>query len=343
MTQTENYMTLIKEHFDIKDRKTLDVLLAINENDQNIVLSNLAEKLYGVIVDKIDDIDFGTIPQSKGDIEAIENFEKIVDSLSIMTDLITEYKQDIAPIKSVVDCINNLRSRKDMFKKAYVIDNEIPILIYNTMAISIVGATSFLISTCIEYIKDTKNDTYVATVDKVGLKKSKEYVLIRNINKFNTICTSGEFDKTMNYILSSSSKQLMGIDVAMGAAGLVAVTTLILAIIPLIRECIYFFYYSRVKLTDYFTIQADLIQMNISNLESRELYRNGRIIDDKEKVKIVSKQKSILDALRKMADFFRIKTKKAENDMERSIDSENRKYKIDDMINTVPDSASSLF
>lgn len=343
MTLKQKYMTVIKEHFDVTHKKTLDVMLMINENDQNTIMSNLAQKLYQVIIEKVDDIDFGTIPHSKGDIEQIENFDKITDSLSIMVDLITEYKQDITPIKVVVDCINNLRSRKDMFKKAYVINNELPITIYNTMALSIVGGTSFLISTCVEYIKDSKNDTYTATVDKVGLKKSKDYLLIKNMERFNNLCKSGEFDKTMDYVLSSSSKQLMGLDIAVGAAGVVAVTTLLLSIIPLLRECIYFFYYSRVKLTDYFTIQADLIQMNVVNMETRELYRNGNLVDTDEKGKILTKQKSVVDSLRKLADFFRIKEKKATNETEKVIKLENKKHKVDDVIDTIPDSASSLF
>lgn len=343
MTQKEKYDNILKEHFDLRDKKTLDVMLMINENDQNTIMTNLAQKLYKVIIDKVDNIDFGTIPHSKGDIEQIENFDKIVESLSIMTDLITEYRQDIAPIKTVVDCINNLKDRKDMFKRSYTLNNELPVTIYNTMALSIVGGTSFLISTCVEYIKDNSTDTYIATVDKVGLKKSKEYLLIKNMQRFNNLCKAGEFDKTMNYVLSNSSKQLMGINIAVGTAGIIAGTTLILSIIPLIRECIYFFYYSRVKISDYFTIQADLIQMNVSNMESRELYRNGKLVDEEEKQKIILKQKTILDSLRKMADFFRITNKKSENQTEKVIKNEIKKHKVDEVIDSIPDSASSLF
>lgn len=341
----EAYNAICKEHFDLLDRKTLKTIVSINENDQNIVLNDLAEKLYETILDKIDDIDFGSIPNSKGDIEKIENFDKIVDCLDLLTRIITEYKQDITPIKAVVDCINNLRERKPMFEKAYLVNAELPIVIYNTMALNIVTSTSFLISTCVEYIKDNTTDGYIIVVDKVALKHTIDFLILKNIMKFNTICKNGELDRVLNETLSYKAKKLMGVDVAIGAGSAFAIATIIISIIPILRECIYFFYYSRVKLSDYFTLQADLLELNASSLEYKDIIKNNKSLSKSEKEDIIVKQRSIVGPLRKLADFFRVKNKQATNKVNSEISNENKKNKINDIIGDkhLDSTADSLF
>ena len=345
MVYNEMYNIICKEHFNLLNLKTLDTIVSINENDQNIVLNDLAEKLYETIISKIDDIDFGSIPNSKGDIEKIENFDRIVDCLDLLTRIITEYKQDITPVKAVVDCINNLRERKQMFEKAYLVNAELPIVIYNTMALNIVTTTSFLISTCVEYIKDTTTDTYVIVVDKVGLKHTIDFLILKNIIKFNNICKNGELDRVLNETLSVKAKHLMGVEIAVGATSVIAIATIIITIIPILRECIYFFYFARVKISDYFTIQADLLEMNASSLEYKDIYRNGNVIDKDRKNDIITKQKSIISPLRKIADFFRIKNKQATNKTEIEIKNDSKKYNIDDVIGDkhLDSTADSLF
>ena len=71
---------VIKEHFDTSDRKSIRTLLSLNEADQNQAMVALASKLYENIVAKVDDIDFGTIPASKGDITKIGNFVEVKNS-----------------------------------------------------------------------------------------------------------------------------------------------------------------------------------------------------------------------------------------------------------------------
>ena len=48
-----DYNQILKEYFDITDTKTRKIMLAINEADQNAVLSSLTAKLYEHIVDKV--------------------------------------------------------------------------------------------------------------------------------------------------------------------------------------------------------------------------------------------------------------------------------------------------
>ena len=105
-------------YFDIEDTMTRSILLSVNEADQNVVMTSLANKLYSHIVDKVDDIDFGTIPNSKGDITKIDNFDKLVDCLNIISDILQQYNQDTSPVETVNLAIQNMIDRTDMFEKA---------------------------------------------------------------------------------------------------------------------------------------------------------------------------------------------------------------------------------
>lgn len=332
------YNQIIKEHFDLKDRETLKILSSINEQDKGVVLQDLTSKLYDIIIDKVDDVDYGTIPNSKGDILKVEGIEKVIECLTIMIDLITACHQDPAIVTQVVDCINNIKDRKDLFEKAYVLDLELPCMIYNTMVLSIFSATTFLITTCIDFIKDTTGEAYNMIVDKTGLVKSRDYVVLKSIIKFNNTCRDGSLNKSLEYLTQIKAKNLMGTIGAMTASGAVAATVLVLTIIPLMRELIYFFYYTRVRLADYADTQSQLIQMNAFALEN-----NPRLPKEK-KDTIFKKQMKISDALKKFANFITISNKKAENQSFSLINSENRRYKFSEISDDVPASAiDSLF
>ena len=55
------------EHLDLTDDLTRKAVIVMNEAEQTSVLTALTSKLYDNIVSKVDDIDFGEIPMTKGD------------------------------------------------------------------------------------------------------------------------------------------------------------------------------------------------------------------------------------------------------------------------------------
>ena len=144
-----DYNQILKEYFDITDTKTRKIMLAINEADQNAVLSSLTTKLYGHIVDKVDDIDFGDIPKTKGDITKLENYTQLMECIEIMEKMLIEYKQATDPVMIIKQAVDNIKSRTETWKKAYTLNIEFPIVMYNTIVLSIVSSVSFLIASTI--------------------------------------------------------------------------------------------------------------------------------------------------------------------------------------------------
>lgn len=328
------YSQIIKEHFDITDTTTRKILLAVNEADQGNILHDLSNKLYKKIVDKVGDIDFGQIPQSKGDIDNLDCMLSTLETLDIMEKLINQYRQDITPIREVTTAIQNVRAHKEYFVRGFVLKQELPMMIYNTTVLSIISSTSFLLSTIIDFVKDP-NGTYQASLDRVGLKKSKEHLLIKNLAKFNASCAKGDMKKVLAATTNTSVRE----GVILGSIAMIPVVVATIAIIiPILREVIYFFYYIQVKLKDFLSYQADLVQMNIYNLEADEN------VEPERKHEIMTKQSNVVNKLRTVANKFDIESKKAENKAMQEIKQENSKYKISDVITQMPDSAvDSLF
>ena len=334
MLQDPIYKQIVHEYFDIHDKETRQILLALDEADAGNTLNSLTGKLYEIIVDKVDDVDFGLIPQSKGDITKVDGIDKLIECLELISDIIIECKQDISPVQSIIDCIKNIQSRTSLFEKAYTLNLEIPILLYNTMVLSVFDATTYMITNVIDFIKDPNTESFQAVVNSNNLKKTKNALVMKNIGAFNVACKYGNVDKTIEYSISAKAKGF-----AIGATSLTAVGVFIVAIIPIIRELIYLYYHARVTMNDYLSIQADLIQMNIAGLEMNDS------IDPEKKARIIKKQANIVANMRKLANVIEVKEKKAENKTISTINSENRTYRFNEISDELPDSAAtnSLF
>ena len=124
--RNKDIMAMFSEAFDLKDSKTRKILLSLDEADQKSVLTSLTSRLYNNIVNKMDDIDYGTIPNSKGDITKIDNFDKLTECVSLLSDIAKEFKQDTSAMDTVSLAISNIETRKDLFERAFKFDCEIP-------------------------------------------------------------------------------------------------------------------------------------------------------------------------------------------------------------------------
>ena len=382
-------------YFNVEDKITRRVLLSVNEDDQSLVMSALANKLYGYIVDKISDVDFGTIPNSKGDIEKIDNYEQLRDCIGILSQIMQNYNQSTEQIDTVSIALENLIDRKDIFIRGFRSNANFIIVTYNTLALSIVSSVSLLISSHIEFIKMNEDKGYNIAFNKAAKLKSKDKLLFTNLEKFNKMCSSGEFDKTMDYAMKTSllaakpkreavedeDIDIDDIDVAdaasenngsveeagvtlgaiLGAMGgmlvkggsavagvmaghpvITAIAGVIIGLILLIkviRDVIFYFYYSRTKFADYMDTQSALLYVNAMNVQ------NSLSKDEKERKKIAERQTKVAKLFTKVADTVRVKDKTAEVKAQSDINKvDAEKYNIMDVVSDIPaSSANTLF
>ena len=327
------FQKAINEYFDLSDSKTFSYLRSIEEADQNKVLLALTSKLYDHLVDKIDGIDFGDIPKSRGDITKLPNYDKVVDCISIIKGILENSNQDLEPVLILENAVKNLNTYKESFIKGYQLNMELPMVIYNTMVLSIYSGISILISSCIEFIKSTDGTGFDIALDKVQLKKTKDALIFRDLKAMNNAFDHGTLPKALDEMLRQNSKNLTGATITtIALAG--AVVGVILNIVPILRELTYYFFYSRTKVADYFDAQSALLQMNAYNLASKATD------NDKDIKEIQKKQLKIADRFKKISNVISVKRTKAEVASEKETKALEKKLKIDDVKDIESDSSS---
>ena len=325
-------------YFDLTDDLTRNVLLTVNEADQNVVMTNLSQKLYSHIINKVDDIDFGTIPESKGDITKIQNYDQLMDCITVMSEVLARYNQPTTPIEVVQLAVQNVIDRTDKFVMGYKLNIEMPIVIYNTIVLSIVSSVSYLIASCLEYVKQPEDMGFEISLDKAATIKSADALLFKDLTKFNNTCASGEFDKAMDFMLSAKAKNFTGgIMLGFSASAVAIALAAVLLIIPAIRELVFLFYYTRESISTYFELQANLLTMNAYNVQ------NNLARDAKERKKIATNQKKIAEAFNKISNKVKVNYKVAEVKATKDNTTvEKTKYTQDDILDTIPDSSTSV-
>lgn len=206
MFKTE-YDKLIRENFDLSDKHTRQFIATLEDAGQEQLLNTLSSAMYDNIVAKVDEIDFGSIPMSRGDITKVEGFYKTLNCLDIIRRLVSEYKQSTGVVDVVLSAIQNIRDRKAVFIKAYTLNAELPMLLYNSTVMSIERSTSLMIATCIEYIKDPTASSPKAALNKVAYQRTMDDVMFKQLITFNNMCANGTLDKAIDIVFKNPVKE----------------------------------------------------------------------------------------------------------------------------------------
>ena len=337
------YVNLIHESFDISDATTRKVLVSLTEaSDQNQALLSASVKLYEFIQAKVADIDFGEIPKSRGDITKIPNYQDLVDCANTIHTLLVQYKQSTEPTEIVLSSIENMKKLRSEWEKSFAIGCELVQVTYNTLALSIVSSVSFLISTCIEFIKDPAQESYELSLNTTSKISSKDYLLFTNLKKFNTSCDKGQMEKSLKEILKASVnvkesgeiKTLMVEDsssitedaitaIVAGITGTMFVISLLSVLLPIIQELVCFLYCAKQNVSDYFSIQSDIVRLNAENVKL-DMTKTPA-----ERNKIYKKQTAIADSFKKISTKLAVKMKGSNKKAQQMVDDERknkRKY-----------------
>lgn len=340
------YNEIIKEYFDISDVNTRKSVINLEAASQNQLIVSLSSKLYTMIVAKIDDIDYGDIPKSKGDITKIPNYMELTECLDTIRKLLIQYKQSTEPTDIVFEALENIKDSKQLWEKAFLFESDLPILFYNTLALSIVSSVSFLISGSIDFIKDPSNESYQAVLDTNGYHKSKDYLVFKNLKKFNKSYKKGEIQKSVKGILdaakaikeSSVMNEFEAVTIIAGVVATATVISLISLILPLLQELVALLFCAKQNVSDYFSIQSDLVRLNAENLKMDYTKTQS------EKDKIYKKQIKIADDFKKIGNKLSVKMKSSEKDAKKLVDKEkNTAYKLRDIENADVIAPSSIF
>ena len=335
------YMQLVSEYYDLSDYKTKKEILFCNEAKKMANIEHIVGKLYEHIKSNYTAIDFGTIPRSKGIITKVENYQQMVDCLNIIRDLITEYNEDPKQVTTLYTLIDNIQKRERTFAKAFALNIELPIMLYNMSVMSVVAGTSLLITSSIEYIKNG-HDSFSISFDKASYNKSHDHILYQYAEQFNNECRNGNIDKVCNECIKNNATHMReaagencdSLNEAFPAVAAVIVglpISIILSIQSLkmlffvLRKAIYWLFNMRMNVADYFAIQAEFLRVNAENLQ----YRDDDQGDDHKKV-VYQRQMKIVETLKKLSNFIALKDSKAKKESEKDDEEYRKKRKKED-------------
>lgn len=369
----EEYNKFIQETFDLNDDETREALISVDEAVRENVLASLSMKFYNDIMNKIDDIDFGTIPDSKGDITKVENYEQMNSCLVTLRGILTEYNQPSTQIDEIETAIGNMIDNTRLFERAFKIKADLPVIIYCTMVLAIVSSISLMMTSCIEFIKNPVHENFTIEFHKAGLTKTQNSLMYSNIVKFNKSVKKGEFVAAMESLLNgvtakkirensdildfegeslNEGKITNGLKSVANAfndpnnfagqvagkiqgawdnaptvvKGIVIGIGAIIGLLFIIRELIFVFYNTRVKVSDYFEAQANILQMNAYTIENN----NSMNKTPEQKAAIIKKQLDIAERFRSISNFFAIKSREGEVKTQKQLAKEP-KYTLSDI------------
>lgn len=281
----------------------------MGKSDVNQINATLVQKMYENVI-SYNKCDFGSIPKSKGNIMKVEGMDNTIQCLDILMELHTKHNiptQDIIDIKSTISTLNRLSS---YFEQGFGLQNDYLIITYNTIVMAIMDSTSKLIADYMSYMVTPDDVTYTRGTK---VDKNRGIVTIDMLRRFNKLSADGTLDSTVNLLVTNATKHSAGtrvqktpttesltVSAIVGAIAITATALLsVKALISLIREGVFAFYHSRVKMTDYLESQAAFLEMNRLVVEN-----SNKPASQKEK--ILKKQQKVILKLRRLSDKIKI-------------------------------------
>lgn len=366
ITDTE-YMQIVSETYDLSDYATKKNLLFCNEAKRIDNLEHIVGNLYMHIKSNVAGIDFGTIPKSKGVVTRIDNYANVLDCINSVHELVYNYKERTDIPDALSTALANLQQRERVFTKAFALNIEFPIMIYNMTVLAVVSSVSLLLSSTVEYVKNG-HDSFAVSFDKTGYTKSRDHVLYQYVTQFNRNCDNGTLDKLMNDCIKnnltpmSESAELEPVDeglkdiastavnIASAAAGGKAaqvawagikagmkfkplkIVTIIIAIGAGIIGMIML-----IRKLVFWWLSTSMkvsdwfeIQATYLQINAENLkYRDDRKDSDDHRKKVYGKQMWLVDKFKKLANFFALKDSKATKETEEE-ERRNRNQRYED-------------
>ena len=305
----------------------------LNESAQSTVTNAVLDKMFELTVGKYNKIDFSDIEKSRGDITKTKFYKNLNEAIESLMD-IHATTNSIPGILTVSTALNNLKTLKNTFEYNFRLKNNSAIMIYNTIYYAIMEATSMIIASSISISKDGNVDVYTLS--------NKDYVLLSSLEKFNLLVDDGSIMKFMQ----KSHEEMTNVqneaielitqpsifsflnngkvkDIAKKAVLITAASGIILYlgthIIPLIREIIYWIYKAKHKISEAAQLQAEYLNLSITNLKSG---------DGNEK--IIARQMKYVKLFESISRKFSLDSDKADRDSK--MDIKNDKIDVSNVI-----------
>lgn len=292
-------------------------IYALTEAEQAVVNDRMVGNLYQSAL-KRRDIDFGDIPNSRGDIQKFGGYDNMIATVSMLKELTKKFGIKMAELNIVEDAIDNIRIQKRVFEKGYQLDIDFIKMYYQALVLACVDATTLLLASYVDFTKTVNNIDFQIKRGK-GISGN---ICIDSLAKFNQSVKDGSFNKFADGLMSKKQENFLGAATA-AAAGAKAVTAVAIgaSIVPVLRTLLFYFYDAKMSVSEKLAYQKELLEMNAFRL-------NASSMDAQKRNKILDKQKGYMNKLEKLADRIRISDQLATKSSSNSIKQDNKQWNI---------------
>ena len=277
---------------------------SLSEAQKMNLTKGLIDSTYRLVMYKADQCDYSIVEGTKGSIHKLPGYSDLVSTIDTLKGMQSMGNRNIEGIAVVDAALTNLRNFEPYFRKAFAMNCSIIELIYNNVVIALISSVAYLVSTAVDMVKQDSGLVQVSVNPRSA--KGLDTAMLQALAKFNKLCMNGEMTKFINKALPESVKAgLTGADVvnmggqllAQGATigrSVLMVTVVIqifLAILLMLRQIVYQFYNTRVKIADYLRTNATFLELNQNKLMSGANMQ-----------KVAKRQQNLAETLSKLAD-----------------------------------------
>lgn len=287
---------------------------SMNKDDIHQINGTLIQGLYKSILER-KDCDFGDIPDSKGDITKCKYYKSTMDSLTLLKELMIKNEIPTTEVDVVMETIGNIKRFKPIFEMAFSLKQDYLILNYNTIVMAVIDTTSMIIADYMNYLVGPEQSRYDSVKSKND--KARGRVSYENLQRFNNEVKVGHFETMANYMLDAQRKNFTGTGIVIAGV----VISAIISVVPITRELIYFYYRSRVKMSDYLDMQADFLELNKLGVQASSK-------SAQQKKEILKKQEKIILQCRRRADKLKINSEDIGALSKKEVENDNKGFSL---------------
>lgn len=235
-----------------------------NKPIQGAGRSKLVEVLYKDIMNK-SNVDFGTIPQSRGDVTRFQHYKTMESSIDSLNQLLGDRANEgMIRMNSLHEAII---AERQAFEFGYKANVEILQYIYCTMVEALMDVISENIVSYVDYLKETQN------VDLPPRGRVTNSRVNKSVDTFLRLRDKGEWKKLVEYYRREYQKRFFAEALLIGTVTVVGTVALLWAI----RSLIYTYFYSAVKVDE----KARAMSTYLSAVSANETNEDAKRKQDK--------------------------------------------------------------
>jgi len=264
--------------------------------------SKLIQQLYNDIIYK-SNIDFGKIPDSKGNVTAYDGYDVIGKSLDSLRQLFSDRKVEELELAQRIH--NILITNRSDFEFGFKFDITVIQLSYNLLVMALVDMINICIVTYVDYLKNVQNTEF-----KFRGNRKQDLLVIKYVKDFTKSYDKGEWAKLMSQFKKDGSGLLGFVTGGTLTTGPLVVLSLI-SFLFVIRGLIYLYYASVTKFNESLKAPSEFLRTSIEMSGD-----NGSLA--------VEKQKKFLDKMEAVSNFIETKILKNNKDAKEDLKKSNR-------------------